>query len=211
MALSDFYQRSPCGERLATAVRGLVTPVFLSTLSLRRATWGCRQGCEYGPISIHALLAESDRPAHSPQRMHLISIHALLAESDFPNRVRDAQNLDFYPRSPCGERRANLKFISTNLKFLSTLSLRRATHLGAFAHQTGHFYPRSPCGERRVSFCTPGTTGGFLSTLSLRRATISAVDNRQLNKDFYPRSPCGERRANTPKPAAMSYLYPRSP
>ena len=33
-----------------------------------------------------------------------ISIHALLAESDMLWPVHLARGLDFYPRSPCGER-----------------------------------------------------------------------------------------------------------
>ena len=35
---SDFYPRSPCGERQLAACDGFVHAVFLSTLSLRRAT-----------------------------------------------------------------------------------------------------------------------------------------------------------------------------
>ena len=61
-----------------------------------------------GHISIHALLAESDKGANrladAPPE---ISIHALLAESDAGDRLSprlDAAN--FYPRSPCGERPA---------------------------------------------------------------------------------------------------------
>ena len=37
---------------------------------------------------------------------HRISIHALLAESDFNGLAKDSCGLNFYPRSPCGERRA---------------------------------------------------------------------------------------------------------
>ena len=57
--------------------------VFLSTLSLRRATPGqaCR-GRYYPEISIHALLAESDTLQLSSKAASSISIHALLAESD---------------------------------------------------------------------------------------------------------------------------------
>ena len=34
-----------------------------------------------------------------------ISIHALLAESDLPHHSRKIIKNNFYPRSPCGERR----------------------------------------------------------------------------------------------------------
>ena len=60
-----------------------VDALFLSTLSLRRATHG---HCAFGhavDISIHALLAESDAwTASSGDYITEISIHALLAESD---------------------------------------------------------------------------------------------------------------------------------
>ena len=78
---------------------------FLSTLSLRRATFLFADHIELRAISIHALLAESDQPA-----------------------TKQAQNLlNFYPRSPCGERRTKT----------------------APALRGLYFYPRSPCGERR--------------------------------------------------------------
>ena len=103
---------------------------------------------------------------------------------------------DFYPRSPCGERPQTVTKWASSAKFLSTLSLRRAT-IGQMAIQAIHnyFYPRSPCGERlglpvagriarRISIHallaesdnsqtrTTAQTTKFLSTLSLRRATI---------------------------------------
>ena len=56
----DFYPRSPCGERPIFAVRPYDAPIFLSTLSLRRATGGYGCAYLYLIISIHALLAESD-------------------------------------------------------------------------------------------------------------------------------------------------------
>ena len=59
-------------------------------------------------ISIHALLAESDNSAYGALDGASISIHALLAESDNANLRRHRGNDDFYPRSPCGERRVPL-------------------------------------------------------------------------------------------------------
>ena len=56
----NFYPRSPCGERLLPGYKSFRNCIFLSTLSLRRATViFCKllHGCI---ISIHALLAESD-------------------------------------------------------------------------------------------------------------------------------------------------------
>ena len=85
-----------------------------------------------------------------------ISIHALLAESDGCRIEHDAAvAYDFYPRSPCGERLvpvllsfsysiisihallaesdfAAQRPVRHHAKFLSTLSLRRATFCYAF-------------------------------------------------------------------------------
>ena len=146
-----FYPRSPCGERQPKpeayssepdiSIHALLAEsdvklllqlmkvlLFLSTLSLRRAT---------------------------PQWIHLqsalqISIHALLAESDYWPCVSLVGRAHFYPRSPCGERQKRLRQklaeaiisihallaesdsanplpITSPTTFLSTLSLRRAT------------------------------------------------------------------------------------
>ena len=101
--------------------------IFLSTLSLRRATYDTYAKVLRVNISIHALLAESDAKILANTMLHF----------------------DFYPRSPCGERRINRNIANSERKFLSTLSLRRATIM-----QNVIFMP-----------------GKFLSTLSLRRAT----------------------------------------
>ena len=79
---------------------------FLSTLSLRRAT------CRYRPICgqrsnfyPRSPCGERPIPFQSASRPLIISIHALLAESD--NRIlvnRPIKPRHFYPRSPCGER-----------------------------------------------------------------------------------------------------------
>ena len=79
---------------------------FLSTLSLRRATRRSVKLFRQNYISIHALLAESDARRASRQQPAGISIHALLAESDHITQM-SASSLP---------------------SFLSTLSLRRATH-----------------------------------------------------------------------------------
>ena len=123
-----FYPRSPCGER-----RG----AYRAAPQSRRHFYPrspCGERPEQCPfdfwtdkISIHALLAESDAPGLYLHQRCGISIHALLAESDLSGLVCAPLAQDFYPRSPCGERRA-------------ACARRRGC---------GHFYPRSPCGERR--------------------------------------------------------------
>ena len=86
--------------------------IFLSTLSLRRATGDAFYLDLVSGISIHALLAESDRHCADTLwfRRH-ISIHALLAESDQAVPAATPRAGHFYPRSPCGER-LFLRFLS---------------------------------------------------------------------------------------------------
>ena len=142
---SHFYPRSPCGERLLDAVQIVIIVIFLSTLSLRRAT-------------------DLDS---STTRRFTISIHALLAESDARRASRQQPAGDFYPRSPCGERQFSTSRISETIKFLSTLSLRRAT-APSQRHESKNrnFYPRSPCGER-PTHCLDGWKSSGISIHAL--------------------------------------------
>ena len=153
------------------------------------------------PISIHALLAESDILAPGDCFADLVFLSTLsLRRATAPRRGTGACHRDFYPRSPCGERlcigtnSAGLNIISIHallaesdgrrpggpfrlMLFLSTLSLRRATRQRELHWQDiFNFYPRSPCGERQIN---PASQTNL--------------------PDFYPRSPCGERRANSRK------------
>ena len=101
--------------------------LFLSTLSLRRATNPLKLAQTSLIISIHALLAESD---------HLVTLSALTPKQFLSTlSLRRATrfrswlipcNRNFYPRSPCGERPIHARI----------------------AYTAPHFYPRSPCGER---------------------------------------------------------------
>ncbi len=123
-----FYPRSPCGERPLAHFFISREQIFLSTLSLRRATKG---------------------PIIPPSRQGFLSTLSLR------RATRDVYavcltRLDFYPRSPCGERQCengdiyhdnlisihallaesdivDMAFCSIRTTFLSTLSLRRAT------------------------------------------------------------------------------------
>ena len=197
----DFYPRSPCGERRFTtlwqgrnykiSIHALLaesdcnlitvithTKIFLSTLSLRRATRrraeNRKQKTDFYPRS----------PCGERQQLNGVS--------SFGSR-------DFYPRSPCGERLGGCrstplwKRISIHAllaesdffriipsppteQFLSTLSLRRATcSYGSSINATRYFYPRSPCGERPNQQELTLGREQFLSTLSLRRATFILI------------------------------------
>ena len=101
---------------------------FLSTLSLRRATTWARGSRVTYVISIHALLAESDRerePALSHSSAFLSTLSLRRATMIHPRLCNAKPN--FYPRSPCGERRVAHNMKEVEYIFLSTLSLRRAT------------------------------------------------------------------------------------
>ena len=105
---SDFYPRSPCGERpLHLVVFGSDCNFYpRSPCGERQCALLYRSGS--AGISIHALLAESDSQPCCTDTTSTISIHALLAESD------------------CGPWSTR----PTGTVFLSTLSLRRATGNG---------------------------------------------------------------------------------
>ena len=148
-----------------------------------------------------------------------ISIHALLAESDSIRHISQTRSKHFYPRSPCGERHNTASLMKCQVKFLSTLSLRRATLLTLTIGFSGRVF-LSTLSLRRATMSVVFlllAVGVFLSTLSLRRATaftmiiticialfLSTLSLRRATANwfdlwgwaeyFYPRSPCGERR-----------------
>ena len=166
-----FYPRSPCGER-RRVVFFFDVSLFLSTLSLRRATntsiAGRITSNDFYPrspcgerrwlrcwqlaardISIHALLAESDEVAKRTTDIRPISIHALLAESDDKSKKsKTKKQISIHAllaESDGTESMPN----RPEEQFLSTLSLRRATCRAETSESRyRHFYPRSPCGER---------------------------------------------------------------
>ena len=169
-ATRNFYPRSPCGERRCPPVGK----------RLRSTYFYPRSPCGERLTDVSYLSIDNS-----------ISIHALLAESDDRQRKRHPHPLDFYPRSPCGERQLAFLAINPITKFLSTLSLRRAT-------------------PAIVVVILPPLV--FLSTLSLRRATGISTIFVGFSRDFYPRSPCGERRPMPcPSRGRNRNFYPRSP
>ena len=124
-------------------------------------------------ISIHALLAESDPACQGPAlRGVCISIHALLAESDLGNVAVGLPISNFYPRSPCGERRFSSGAKADTVSFLSTLSLRRATPRPPKKHQWPDISIHALLAESdSIIVLIIRHVHAFLSTLSLRRAT----------------------------------------
>ena len=124
-------------------------------------------------ISIHALLAESDRWLPRQCVVGLISIHALLAESDYTVNAKFVKLNTISIHALLAESDGVTQYARLEKKrFLSTLSLRRATFSTCFwLGLHANFYPRSPCGERLLYVVTVPSNNAFLSTLSLRRAT----------------------------------------
>ena len=131
----------------------------------------------YSIISIHALLAESDRTG-APQLVVVstfLSTLSLRRATRGACRARPQSRPHFYPRSPCGERPCRKR--------------RQWFH-------HGNFYPRSPCGERR---CLPRRPRQRCSNFYPRSPCGERLpEARELSsiKYFYPRSPCGERPDN---------------
>ena len=125
--------------------------VFLSTLSLRRAT------------------GSTARARKEPLFLSTLSLRRATPVTD-----QDGQTVTFL--STLSLRRATCDTLSALApkQFLSTLSLRRATPstTATTCVAIANFYPRSPCGERRKLRKGKITMSIFLSTLSLRRATL---------------------------------------
>ena len=172
LGFQNFYPRSPCGERPCILIISICTALFLSTLSLRRATDIRPPNLSSMSISIHALLAESDNGHETTPYRVVISIHALLAESDHTQTKQTEVHIIFLSTLSLRRATPRGRFSVSFFLFLSTLSLRRATSrasrlspvisisihallaesdFGKFKRlkMEKHFYPRSPCGERQ--------------------------------------------------------------
>ena len=171
---------------------------FLSTLSLRRATIPARAKSRlifyfYPRSPCGERQVFSTLSALSTD----ISIHALLAESDRNGGRSWMYVLYFYPRSPCGERPILKVYGYGDNKFLSTLSLRRATQAGSAGCLRSSISIHALLAESDpMNSETVWVIIVFLSTLSLRRATRRPLRNGHHPRNFYPRSPCGERLSN---------------
>ena len=148
-----FYPRSPCGERQLPAGDGLANAVFLSTLSLRRATGG----------GYSHFIPSKDFYPRSPCGERRYSLR------------HSAQNRHFYPRSPCGERRFQLL---KDFSFLPIISIHAL--LAESDHNTKNncidccisIHALLAESDKGTAGRINGRIRRFLSTLSLRRATV---------------------------------------
>ena len=169
--------------------------VFLSTLSLRRATGiiGVFQAVE---VNFYPRSPCGERPGAErlpPPRWYFYPRSPCGERLEYD--PDDNIFVDFYPRSPCGERRHEYAAGVQTIQFLSTLSLRRATvHLLPRAGGVAISIHALLAESDQAVAVTGGQTAKFLSTLSLRRATWKPALLLLQVLYFYPRSPCGERR-----------------
>ena len=101
-----FYPRSPCGERLLEEAQRITGLIFLSTLSLRRATacpdTATRRRRFLSTLSLRRATAAS-QATRGGQRF--LSTLSLRRATSF-QAVLLCTKTNFYPRSPCGERPA---------------------------------------------------------------------------------------------------------
>ena len=168
----NFYPRSPCGERLTRTTATFGCRIFLSTLSLRRATarpngWIFTEYIFLSTLSLR-------RATHEKRldRWPIVFLSTLSLRRATSHRSQEPLRPEFLSTlslrratSPQGGKQVE------SAKFLSTLSLRRATTRPAFLFYVAvisihallaesdtcwrtarllrnYFYPRSPCGER---------------------------------------------------------------
>ena len=150
-----FNPRSPCGER----------PFLCWTAHLLYS------------ISIHAPRVGSDnKQGLGMGHVFDISIHAPRVGSDALMVFVPCRQIDFNPRSPCGERPKDLSSSCGTSQFQSTLPVWGATY-----EVDGY-----------TEYCQQ-----FQSTLPVWGATQCARVAHIFLCNFNPRSPCGERRRMT--------------
>ena len=103
--MEHFYPRSPCGERLSCAWSASKLGDFYPRSPCGERLRAAKDHDAVRVISIHALLAESDKiPPHC-----FLTIKIFLSTLSLRRATSMRISLfcgcsDFYPRSPCGER-----------------------------------------------------------------------------------------------------------
>ena len=194
--LPFFYPRSPCGERpgsvnidppsiifsihallaesdLIISMVPLLLRIFLSTLSLRRATMFAGILPHDGRI-FYPRSPCGERPSTTIITICIVPFLSTLSlrRATLSPKAKNESNRIFYPRSPCGERQPFWQTYrcATCFSIHALLAESDACSAG-LPDSPGLFYPRSPCGER----------------------LCHAVALQLTIQVFYPRSPCGER------------------
>ena len=149
---THFYPRSPRGERPSASLLSMLRLKFLSTLPARGATRRRQPDEGNQGISIHAPREGSDSSQNNVTVVQNIFLSTLPARGA-TDRCPDSYDwdMDFYPRSPRGERPSRGRRLSLHTDF----------------------YPRSPRGERHEGGSLMKAIKEFLSTLPARGATNS--------------------------------------
>ena len=168
---NGFYPRSPCGERRVSSAARAAGSMFLSTLSLRRATGNVYQVTTptqfLSTLSLRRATTVVDTTAQEPRFLSTLSLRRA---TTVPGTVLQSSG-SFYPRSPCGERPGkNLVNGISGIVSIHALLAESDHSLNLPSKPIESFYPRSPCGERQIN--------------PAKHTNLAC---------FYPRSPCGER------------------
>ena len=205
--VSYFYPRSPCGERHTEIDLNGVADLFLSTLSLRRATAGAKATAN-ATWNFYPRSPCGERRAYSlpSSTISTISIHALLAESDDADRAALCERCIFLSTLSLRRATTNIREGVTVLGvFLSTLSLRRATSAMALNNDFRQISIHALLAESDTwEFLSQSMTCAFLSTLSLRRATLYGLCLPPVGKTFL--STLSLRRATEQSSSYNAYL-----
>ena len=164
-------------------------------------------------ISIHAPRTGSDHPALRRASESLpISIHAPRTGSDDGSRRHFEKRGNFNPRSPHGERRADVKLTLKQCSFQSTLPARGATDRVELKDRAFLFQSTLPARGATLELLKTAVYQSFQSTLPARGATLIRWVCCRGFFHFNPRSPHGERLRRVRLPCAgRAYFNPRSP
>ena len=227
-----FYPRPPRGGRLLAVQRNLVTTVFLSTPSARRATfystgWHMKLNLFLSTPSARRATPQVTAPTGG----WAISIHALREEGDTAYWQEWKEMPNFYPRPPRGGRlippanASTASIISIHAlreegdcevnemaEYKSPISIHALREEGDavgthVALHIGNFYPRPPRGGRQAA--ADGKDGAeiFLSTPSARRATRAmASPNRGPSISIHALREEGDLQPDYNKTTAAQFL-----
>ena len=165
---------------------------FLSTLSLRRATTQMQAAFKGPEISIHALLAESDDVVSDTDKLYYVFLSTLSLRR--ATQLLQGPSRDFYPRSPCGERRywPCVHVVGRSISIHALLAESDTDEVLTNDEQTISIHALLAESDQVKKY----------SGLNFARISIHALlaESDRLCTilyscpgNFYPRSPCGER------------------
>ena len=145
-------------------------------------------------ISIHALLAESDTTDMAKRLIEFRFLSTLsLRRATVSMRIDTDNNLDFYPRSPCGER-LFVNCFQIDYLFISIHALLAESDcLWVWTGGLSYISIHALLAESDCRPCTRHFDGFISIHALLAESDCRPLRNGHHPPDFYPRSPCGER------------------